>query len=88
VIAIAVIVVSFCITVYKILKRRKEEKIGKIFRENFDNSLLIGLQLLIVADIVDTIIAPDLITISSVLLVVVIRTVMSFSLSWEMKNEA
>ncbi|MGL4733052.1 MAG: DUF1622 domain-containing protein, partial [Fusobacteriaceae bacterium] len=52
----------------------------------FDKSVLFGLQILIVADIVETIIAPDIQSVLRVFAVVVIRTMMSFSLQWEIKN--
>ncbi|MGL5203980.1 DUF1622 domain-containing protein [uncultured Cetobacterium sp.] len=48
----------------------------------FDKYILVGLQFLIIADIIDTIILRDLQNIILVLLIVVIRTIMS----WEIEK--
>lgn len=51
-------------------------------RETFDKYILVGLQFLIIADIVDTIILRDFQNIIIVLLIVIIRTIMS----WEIEK--
>ena len=78
---------GFLYTAYNILFKRKNIDIGKTIRNYFDKSVLFGLQILIVADIIETIIAPDLMTIFRVFCVVIIRTIMSISLHWEIKSE-
>ena len=50
--------------------------------------ILLGLELLIVADIIETIVAPDFDHVLTLGVIVVIRTVISFSLNWELANEA
>lgn len=53
-----------------------------IIREGFDKYILISLEFLIIADIIDTIILRDLQNIILVLLIVIIRTIMS----WEIEK--
>jgi len=50
--------------------------------------LLLGLEFLVAADIIETIIKPDLDALLVLGLVVVIRTIISFSLNWELTQEA
>ncbi|MHA4990192.1 DUF1622 domain-containing protein [Cetobacterium somerae] len=67
----------------KILFINKEAlSFNKIMRETFDKYILVSLQFLIVADIIDTIILRDLQNIVLVLLIVIIRTIMS----WEIEK--
>lgn len=86
IVAIIVILYGFFYTVYKVIFCRKEIDVKKATRVYFDSSILVGLQILIVADIIETIIAPDLMSTMRVFAVVLIRTIMSFSLNWELKN--
>lgn len=86
VIAILIMIAGFCDTCYKIVFKRNEMRISDAIKNGFDKSVLFGLQVLIVADIVETIIAPDIQTVLRVFAVVIIRTIMSFSLQWEIKN--
>lgn len=86
VISVIVMIYGFLDTVYKIVVKRKSISMSEAIRSGFDKSVLFGLQLLIVADIIETIIAPDLQTIGQVFVVVIIRTILSFSLNYEMKN--
>jgi uncharacterized membrane protein len=48
--------------------------------------ILLALELLIVEDIIETIIEPSLEDLYKLGLIVLIRTVLSFSLSWELKH--
>ena len=48
--------------------------------------LLLGLELLVAADIVETIHTPDLENLASLGAIVAIRTVISFSLNWELRQ--
>lgn len=86
VVSIIVILYGFFYTVYNIIFHRKEIGVKEATRVYFDSSILVGLQILIVADIIETIIAPDLMSTMRVFAVVLIRTIMSFSLNWELKN--
>jgi len=49
--------------------------------------LLLGLEFLIAADIIETIVKPDLNSLLVLGLIVVIRTVISFTLNWELRHE-
>ncbi len=49
--------------------------------------LLLGLEFLVAADIVESILAPDLEHLGVLGAIVVIRTVISFSLNWELHQE-
>ena len=55
-------------------------------RSSLSYYLLLGLELLVAADIVETIITPDLEHLMSLGAIVLIRTVISFSLNWELKQ--
>lgn len=48
--------------------------------------LLLGLELLVAADIVETILTPDLEHLAALGGIVAIRTVISFSLNWELRQ--
>ncbi len=50
--------------------------------------ILLGLELLIIADVIKTITAPDLEHVLVLGLIVLIRTVIAFSLNWELTQEA
>ncbi len=86
VIAVLIMCYGFFLTIYKIIFKRKEVSPSDSIRNGFDKSVLFGLQILIVADIIETIIAPDLLSVARVFGVVIIRTIMSFSLNWEIEN--
>lgn len=83
--SIVVMVYGFFKTAKNMLTNSTEESFEENIKKNFDTFVLIGLQILIVADIIETIIAPDLQTISTVLIVVIIRTIMSWELNREKK---
>lgn len=86
IVSILVILYGFFYTIYKGVFRKKEIGIKEATRIYFDSSILVGLQILIVADIIETIIAPDFMSTLRVFAVVLIRAIMSFSLHWELKN--
>jgi uncharacterized membrane protein len=56
-------------------------------RSRLGHFILFGLELLIVADIIETVTAPDTQHIVVLAIIVVIRTVISFSLNWELAQE-
>ena len=56
-------------------------------RSRLGHFILFGLELLIVADVIETIIVPDIQHIAVLAIIVVIRTVISFSLNWELAQE-
>ena len=59
----------------------------KALRHQLAYYLLVSLEFLIAADIIDTILAPSLEELAILGGVVVMRTVISFSLGWEMKSQ-
>ena len=59
----------------------------KALRHQLAYYLLVSLEFLIAADIIDTIVEPSLEELAVLGGVVAMRTVISFSLSWEMKSE-
>jgi uncharacterized membrane protein len=59
----------------------------RILRHQLGYYLLLSLEILIAADIIDTIVQPSLEEIAILGGILAIRTVISFSLSWEMKSE-
>lgn len=80
--SIVVILYGFLKSIFILFTNRKNVSMGNIIRETFDKYVLIGLQFLIVADIIDTIILRDYENIILVLLIVIIRTIMS----WEIEK--
>ncbi len=56
-------------------------------RSRLGRSILFGLELLIVADVLETITAPDFQHVLVLAMIVAIRTVISFSLNWELSQE-
>ena len=59
----------------------------KALRHQLAYYLLVSLEFLIAADIIDTILEPSLEELAILGGIVVMRTVISFSLGWEMKSE-
>ena len=59
----------------------------KALRHQLAYYLLVSLEFLIAADIIDTILDPSLEELAILGGIVVVRTVISFSLGWEMKPE-
>ena len=49
--------------------------------------LLLGLEILVAADVIETLMAPDLNHVLVLGAIVLIRTVISFSLNWELAHE-
>ena len=82
VLSIGVICFGFLKSTIILFTNKENLSFNKIMRETFDKYILVGLQFLIIADIVDTIILRDLQNIVLVLLIVIIRTIMS----WEIEK--
>lgn len=80
--SIGVICFGFLKSLKLLFPNKEKLSFSKIMRDNFDKYILVGLQFLIIADIIDTIILRDLQNIILVLLIVVIRTIMS----WEIEK--
>jgi len=86
--AIVVLVVGFCAGVVKALRARfgdREEESYAVLRRYFGRSILLGLEILVAADLIRTVAVDQ--TWENVLslgLIVLIRTFLSFSLEVEM----
>lgn len=80
VLSIGVICFGFFKSIILLIKNTEKMSIDKVMKCGMDKYILVGLQFLIVADIIDTIILRDLQNIILVLLIVVIRTIMSWEL--------
>ena len=83
ILSIGIICFGFFKSVFLLLQNRSSLGIDKIMKGGMDKYILVALQFLIVADIIDTIILRDLQNIILVLLIVIIRTVMS----WELERQ-
>ncbi len=57
-------------------------------RINLGYYLLLGLEFLVAADVIETLLAPDLEHVLVLGAIVIIRTVISFSLNWELTQHA
>ena len=68
------------------LRGTDQTRSRETLRHHLAYYLLLGLELLIAADIVETIVAPDLNHLATLGAIVVIRTVISFSLNWELSH--
>ncbi|WP_432205397.1 DUF1622 domain-containing protein (plasmid) [Cetobacterium somerae] len=82
VLSIGVICFGFLKSLKGVFNNKEKASYSKIIRDSFDKYILVGLQFLIIADIIDTIILRDLQNIIIVLLIVIIRTIMS----WEIEK--
>lgn len=80
VLSIGIICFGFFKSIIILIKDKSGMSIDKIMKGGMDKYILVGLQFLIVADIIDTIILRDLQNIILVLLIVIIRTIMSWEL--------
>lgn len=80
VLSIGIICFGFFKSIFMLFNDKTGMSIDKIMKGGMDKYILVGLQFLIVADIIDTIILRDLQNIILVLLIVIIRTIMSWEL--------
>jgi uncharacterized membrane protein len=75
---------AFAVFGRAVLRARSSDAAYKVLRRNLGRSILLGLEVLIVADIVRTIIvAPTLESVAVLGIIVVIRIILSFSLEAE-----
>ena len=68
--------------------RRGQATEREALRSQLGHFILLGLEMLIVADVIETVTAPDVQHVLVLGLIVVIRTVIAFSLNWELAQEA
>ncbi|MBF4575451.1 DUF1622 domain-containing protein [Frondihabitans sp. VKM Ac-2883] len=81
----AVVVGTFAATVYAIVRFiRRQHPIYRPYRQFLGRSILLGLELLVAADIIRTVaVTPTLESVAVLAVIVLIRTFLSFSLELE-----
>lgn len=86
-VAVAVIVIGFSIAASLYVRRFREtthEDNFKLFKVELGSSLLLGLEILVLADVIETItVTPTFLSLAFLAGIVVIRTVVSWSLTLE-----
>ncbi|RXR28087.1 DUF1622 domain-containing protein [Oerskovia turbata] len=81
---VAAIVVGALYAALLSLTRRREGNVYRLFRRRLGRSILLGLELLVAADIIRTVaITPTLESVAVLAAIVLIRTFLSFSLELE-----
>ncbi|GAA1399867.1 DUF1622 domain-containing protein [Oerskovia paurometabola] len=81
---VAAIVVGALYAAFLSLTRRREGNVYRLFRRRLGRSILLGLELLVAADIIRTVaITPTLESVGVLAAIVLIRTFLSFSLELE-----
>ncbi|QDW62813.1 DUF1622 domain-containing protein [Oerskovia sp. KBS0722] len=81
---VAAIVVGALYATFLSLTRRREGNVYRLFRRRLGRSILLGLELLVAADIIRTVaITPTLESVAVLAAIVLIRTFLSFSLELE-----
>jgi len=97
VIATGIAVIGVAVLVYGVVKsavafiRNEATRQGTESRDrlrlDLGYYLLLGLEILVAADVIETLMAPDLHHVLVLGAIVLIRTVISFSLNWELAHE-
>jgi uncharacterized membrane protein len=83
------LIISAVLAVRSYHSSRDGRKAYKVLRESFGGIILLGLELLVAADLVRTVaIAPTMENVVTLGLIVLIRTVLSFSLEIEIEGDA
>jgi len=86
---LAGLIISAVLAVRSYQSSRDGRTAYKVLRESFGGIILLGLELLVAADLVRTVaIAPTMENVATLGLIVVIRTVLSFSLEIEIEGVA
>ncbi len=70
----------------KLLQGKQIKRDAMVIRQHLGYYLLLGLEFLIAVDVIETLMHPDWKELGVLAGLVVIRTVMSFSLHWELKE--
>ncbi len=70
----------------KLLRRKEYKRDAALIRQHLGYYLLLGLEFLIAVDVLETLMRPDWKELGILAGLVVLRTVMSFSLHWELKE--
>jgi uncharacterized membrane protein len=83
------LLISAILAVRSYYSSRDGRKAYKVLRESFGGIILLGLELLVAADLVRTVaIAPTIENVATLGLIVLIRTVLSFSIEIEIEGVA
>jgi len=83
------LVVSAGLAGYALYRSRDGRRAYRVLRESFGGAILLGLEVLVAADLVRTVaVAPTLGNVTTLGLIVLIRTVLSFSLEIEIEGVA
>jgi uncharacterized membrane protein len=83
------LIISAVLAVRSYQSSRDGRKAYKVLRESFGGIILLGLELLVAADLIRTVaIAPTMENVATLGLIVLIRTVLSFSLEIEIEGVA
>jgi uncharacterized membrane protein len=83
------LIISAVVAVRSYQSSRDGRKAYKVLRESFGGIILLGLELLVAADLVRTVaIAPTMENVATLGLIVLIRTILSFSLEIEIEGVA
>lgn len=78
------ILLAFCqYVVYFFFQRSTQEKKINVIRLDLSRALILGLEFIVAADLIATITAPDYYSVGIVAIIVLIRTVLSYSLNRE-----
>ena len=70
----------------KLLQGKQYERDAVLIRQHLGYYLLLGLEFLIAVDVIETLMHPDWKELGVLAGLVVLRTLMSFSLHWELKE--
>ncbi len=70
----------------KLLRRKEYKRDAALIRQHLGYYLLLGLEFLIAVDVLETLMRPDWKQLGILAGLVALRTVMSFSLHWELKE--
>ncbi len=70
----------------RILRRKEYKRDAALIRQHLGYYLLLGLEFLIAVDVLETLMRPDWKELGILAGLVMLRTVMSFSLHWELRE--
>ena len=80
--------IVYAIVLFFLSKNREVQKNYSILRQNLGKSILLGLEILIAADIISTVVTePTLRSVSVLAMIVLVRTFMSLSLEVELQGK-
>jgi uncharacterized membrane protein len=83
------LVVAICLAANSLYRSRDAFRAYRVLRESFGGAILLGLEVLVAADLVRTVaVAPSLANVTTLGLIVLIRTLLSFSLEIEIEGVA